>query len=184
MENTYACRDRECTYEVKRKKTPAQKRAWKRKWDREEKESNIMHACFRSFTKKFMDDRGKFKPGLRGYELMCAVEDWAKKWPDDAIHAGCDDSHFTSSDIWFILHRVKRRLWGTTVIVLTQCDGQEPIEFFLYPGHAFRIMMVLQHLEKFAGWDKIANYLKRERRKPKWRNMRVAGVTRKRAKKK
>ena len=84
-----------------------------------------------------------------GYELMSRVRKWAKKYPEDVFICGIDDTYFSSSDIVFILHRPSpRKNWGTDVIVLTQCDGLPPKEFFMYPGHAAGIREALGKIGK------------------------------------
>lgn len=83
-----------------------------------------------------------------GYELMERIGRWAKKYPKDVFVCGIDDTVFTSSDIVFILHRIKRKLWGTSVVVITQCDNLPPKEFFMYPGHRAGIQMALAQMAK------------------------------------
>jgi len=96
-------------------------------------------------VKSLVDTGWKYE----GYEFMSRVRKWAKKYPNDVYICGIDDAHFASSDIVFILHRPSpKRIWGTTVIVITQCDGKPPKEFFMYPGHASGILETLQEIGK------------------------------------
>lgn len=85
-----------------------------------------------------------------GYELIRRVEKWATKYPKDVFVCSIDDTHFSSSVIVFILHRpTRRKLWGTSVIVLTQCDNKPPKEFFMYPSHREGIQEALAAMAKY-----------------------------------
>lgn len=99
------------------------------------------------YKSKYQDVRDGWK--WTSYTLMTRVREWAKKYPEDVIVCRIDDSFFASSDLVFILHRVKRRLWGTTVVVIPQCDGQPPCEYFMYPSHREGIQKALEKMSKF-----------------------------------
>lgn len=88
-----------------------------------------------------------------GYKLMRAVRKFAEKYPKNVEVLSIDDSAHASSDMVFIHHirkygKDKGKNWGTTVVVITQCDGQPPCEFFMYPGHQKQILKSLQNISK------------------------------------
>jgi hypothetical protein len=118
----------------------------------------VEHRAHDDFLKRFRfyvnGSWGSFK--YEGAELLDKVHDWAAKWPLDVALCGIDDSWHSSSDVVLILHRKGTRLWGTTCYVLTQCDGQKPVEFFLYPGHAHGLMEALQVIRTFKPFDKLS----------------------------
>ncbi len=79
--------------------------------------------------------------------IMKVVEDYATSHPDHVYLSGVDDTYFTSSDLVLVTHEAEGRFMGTTVILVTQCDGQPPAQFFLYPGHADGLMQNLAHIK-------------------------------------
>lgn len=87
-----------------------------------------------------------------GYDMMERVAEFAKKYPEIKI-GRCDDSCHSGSNIVFIPHRDKLakkkedKYWGTTVIVIPQCDGQYPCEFFLDPDHRNQLLKTLKGLK-------------------------------------
>jgi len=111
------------------------------------KRSDAMHRVSHIFQRKFFE-KGTGAWKWTGYSLMCKMEKWAKKYPEDVFCAGIDDSHFCGSDIYFILHRDGKMNWGTSVVVITQCDGQPPCQYFMYPGHLTGILDVLKKIDK------------------------------------
>lgn len=110
-----------------------------------------MHRVNDDFFRRFRVKGGGWK--WSGPELMDHVTKWAKKYPRDVHIAGIDDTFFAGSYLVLVLHRVGNRLWGTTVYVLTQCDGEPPKEFFMYPGHALCLRRALQVLEGYKPYD-------------------------------
>lgn len=110
--------------------------------------SSAIHRVWHAFQRKFFEKANGHTWKWTGYNLMCKIERWAKKYPKDIFSAGIDDSHHAGSDIYFILHRDGKKNWGTTVIVITQCDGQPPCEYFMYPGHAKGIIDILKKINK------------------------------------
>lgn len=177
----------ECKETLSRPLTKAEK-AWKVQWDKQEREGAIMHKVNRDFYRTFVEKGrtgGPIQWKWTGWELMHRIDEWAKKHPKDVLRGGCDDSHHTSSDLIFILHRVGRRLWGTTVYYIPQVDGQTPVEFFLYPSQAFGLVRLLKKLETYAPWDKVQALFRNFHRKSekakkkllaKWRRQRKPKV--------
>ncbi len=121
-------------------------------WRRIERESACMHRVNWDFGKRFLR-RGKWR--WTGYALMDRVETWAKKHPKDVMICGVDDSHHMSSFLVLILHRIGRRLWGTSCVVIPQ-NGVDPIgKFLLYPGHAAELRAALDRLSQFEDWYRV-----------------------------
>ena len=105
-----------------------------------------VHYVYHKFVDKFMVV-GKWK--FKGYDLIIAVERWALKYPSDVIVTYCDDSYHASSLLVFIKHQaIKHPYWGTTMVYIPQCTGENPIEIFLYPTHATNLRACLAKLRK------------------------------------
>jgi len=150
-EVAYRCS--ECKAERTRPTTAREKAAIKRHWRRFDRQNKAMHRVYHDFTRRFLvkDGDGNYSVWKwTGYELMERVDKWAKKHPKDVITCGIDDTHHACSDLVFILHRVKRRLWGTSCVVLTQCDGIPPKEYFMYPGHRAGIQEALAKMATYG----------------------------------
>ena len=92
-----------------------------------------IHTTYHDFTKHFKDNN-KFK--YNGWDMMVKLEKWAQHFPKDVALCRIDDSFHASSTLGLISHKDSGEYWGTTVVVVTQCDGQNPCEFFLYPENA------------------------------------------------
>lgn len=136
----YRCVKRECKATFKRKDRKMIRRMFKR----QSASSNAIHRVYHEFEKRF--NLGAVKHS--DYSLMTKVGGWATKYPQDVVVTGCDDTHFSSSDLVIIAHRNKKKSWmGLTVVGLMQNDNQEPFEFFLYPGHVHGLMKALKHFE-------------------------------------
>jgi hypothetical protein len=136
-----------CPYEIERKTTPFEKKQM-----HSETRTNTIHKVNWDFAKTFMK---RWKPGqklewkYKAYDLMTRVRKWAKKYPKDVMVCRIDDSYNASSDLVFILHRIGRRLWGTSCYTITQCDGQPPNEWFMYPSHREGIQKALAIMAKY-----------------------------------
>lgn len=105
--------------------------------------SAAMHKTFHAFRKKFGG------PGLwkwSGWDFMSRLEKY-KKSPDITIHR-CDDSVHASSNIVAIAHELPDYYWGTTFVVIPQCTGEPPTEFFFYGNHAKGFMDFLRDVVK------------------------------------
>jgi len=164
----------ECKETMSRPLTKAEEKEWKAQWAKQERESEIMHKVNWDFCRHFIDKHRIGNPTASpiawkwtGWDLMHRIDEWAKKYPKDVFRGGCDDSHHTSSDLVFILHRVGKRLWGTTVYYIPQVDGQTPVELFLYPSHAFGLIRLLKKFESYAPWDKVQALFRSFHRKSK-----------------
>lgn len=106
------------------------------------KQATSVHKVAHEYDRRFK--------GLSGYELIVKVERWAKKYPDDVRLVSVDDSHFAGSLLVLIEHRTKTQYMGTSAIIIPQCTGEAPIQFFLYPGHRRELMRALASIEKVA----------------------------------
>lgn len=119
-----------------------------------EKKRNV-HRIWHNFAKIFLNEDcppdKKWK--YTGYDFMHRVEKYVKRHPEIKL-CPCDDSFFASSTIAFIPHfdpeenNKSKRYFGTTVVVIPQCDGQQPCQFFLYPGHVENLLKELKKIEK------------------------------------
>lgn len=128
------------------------------------------HRANDDFNLEFRGSRTKNGPlewMYEGADLLDRIEAWAKKWPRDVAILGIDDSHFCSSSLVLVLHRKRDRVWGVTCYVITQCDDQEPVEFFMYPGHADWLRRALEVVCGFKAWDAIGKVIRSNRRRQK-----------------
>jgi len=137
-EVTLSC---DCGEEKERPATKAETKKFKADFKKHKQECNQMHKVWHNFSKNFYNDKYQFK--WSSYEMMCKVGKWAKKYPKDVFTLDIDDGCHTGSDIVFILHRINNRLWGVSVVVITQSDGQMPNHYFMYPSHLKYIHGVL-----------------------------------------
>lgn len=141
-------------YERKRKIAAAKKEL--------NKYPNI-HKIYHEFLKKFKTyKKFKVKSGAlkgtysyaegwiaKGYDLMLKIEKWANKYPKEVIQLHTDDSYHAGSRLFLITHRMSpRKIWGYSCVSVTQCDGQVPHEFFLYPGDAKELRKALTSISK------------------------------------
>lgn len=101
-----------------------------------------IHKVWHDFMDRFMLSSGEFKDV--GYDLMLAVEEWAKRYPDDVAIVRCDDAYHTGSDLVLISHKDGRQYWGTTVVFLPQ--NGIPTQFFLYEFHRMQLVAALTAL--------------------------------------
>lgn len=112
-------------------------------------EAKALHRVWHDFCKRFIPDQ-KWK--YIGYDLMVKVNRWARKYPQDVKITRCDDNVHAGSDIVYINHRVDNKKWfGTTVVVIPQCTGEEPMRFFLYPQHHKEMVKALSVIGQTAG---------------------------------
>jgi hypothetical protein len=139
-----------CKERVERKATPGE-RAFHAKWYRNPLDTAMstggVHKVWHEFQRKFKpvnalgnhewDDR------VPAYDLMERIEKWAKKYPKDVFCLGVDDSHFASSLLVLIEHRTENDYMGTSAVVISQCSGAPPAEFFMYPGHRDALIAAL-----------------------------------------
>lgn len=150
----YLCRDNMggtgCGHHFSAKPTRSERAYLKAKSAEMWRHSSSIHKTWHAFCRRFgrKDDRG-WK--LKGYDFMCAAEKWAKKYPEVQV-VGVDDDHHASSSLILVPHYDKRRkdYWGTTVVYIAQCSGEEPITFFLYPSHLEGLMDAFANIRRFA----------------------------------
>ena len=67
--------------------------------------------------------------------------------PGQVVSLGCDDSHHASSDLVLVTHEAKAKWMGVTVVMIPQCDGKPPAQFFLYPGHVDALVDALHLIQ-------------------------------------
>lgn len=104
------------------------------------KQAGSVHKVAHEYDRRFK--------GLSGYELIVKVERWAKKYPDDVRLVSVDDKHFAGSLLVLIEHRTKTQYMGTSAIIIPQCTGEAPLQFFLYPEHRRALLAALTSIEK------------------------------------
>lgn len=111
---------------------------------------------------------------FQGYKLMCAVEKWAEKYPDDVFITSIDDDCFMGARMVFIVSRSPYSIMGVNVVILTQ--QSKTIEFFLYPDHiqsrwrrkTTGVLPILQGLHKLATKLELAEKRFRKKHKVSW----------------
>lgn len=106
------------------------------------------HAIWHKFVRRFKGEHDKYL--VDGFTLMKKVEKWALRYPNDVRVLSIDDSHFASSILVLIEHRTARTYVGTTAVVIPQCTGEAPIEFFMYPDHRDGILSALTKIAAAA----------------------------------
>lgn len=84
-----------------------------------------------------------------GYDLMTRVASFAKLYPDDVHIVHCDDNWHAGSDLVLIYHRHGKTFFGTTVVFIPQCTGENPTMFFLYDDHRRNLIKELRNISKF-----------------------------------
>jgi len=92
----------------------------------------------------------KHMEGLQGIAAINAAYAFAKSHPGSVRIVRCDDSYHANSDIVLVGHEDGRPgregYWGTSVLYIPQCDGRQPMEFFLYPNHAVGLKNALDEV--------------------------------------
>ena len=150
----YFCRDNiggtGCGHHFSAKPTKAERAYLKAQHSEMNRHSMAIHKTWHAFCHKFGNKEGRGWK-YKGYEFMCAVEKWAKKYPEVQI-VGVDDNHHASSSLVLVPHFDKRRhdYWGTTVVYIPQCSGEDAIDFFLYPGHLEGLVEGFKALQLFS----------------------------------
>lgn len=126
------------------------------KWTRPKPGANV-HLVWHDFLNTFMDKKTWSKWKCIGYKLMRKVEKWAKKWPNDVQIVQCDDNVHASSDLILIKHRALKtgKYFGTSIVFIPQCTGENPIKFFLYPSRHDELIKALTNTknEHQKHWD-------------------------------
>ena len=114
-------------------------------------ESKGVHALWRRYQRLFKDCESSAIPTpykYYGYDLMCRISRWAKRYPDDVRVCSIDDSVYAGSMLVFVEHRTKKSYHGTTVIVIPQCTGEQPLEFFMYADHLTGVMKAIKDIRR------------------------------------
>lgn len=122
-----------CGERKERPPYPAELRQMNHDEARHARESKEMHTPFWDFKKTFLKEGYHWR--WSGYPLMTRIRKWANRYPKRVSILGIDDDAHASSNLVCITHRVGKRLWGVTFVTVTQCDGQKPVIFFMYPEH-------------------------------------------------
>lgn len=126
---TFGFRCDKCKESVERKATAQERALYEKRIDWQNKPD--VHKVWHEFQRRFQKD-GEYRFG--SYDLMVRVEKWAQKHPREVKCLSIDDSYFASSLLVLIEHRHYRSYMGTTAVVIPQCTGEKPLEFFLYPS--------------------------------------------------
>lgn len=111
------------------------------------KHDNI-HEIYHDFLKKCIEYKDSSGAILFGYELICHIEKWAKKFPTVDI-ISCDDDYHMGSIIVVIPHENSEEYWGTSLVFIPQ-NHKQPATIFLYPGHAQEMLNVLKKVVKLG----------------------------------
>jgi hypothetical protein len=82
------------------------------------------------------------------YQLMRICEKFARKHPTDVYVSSCDDSVYAGSRLVYIVHESVDNWHGITVLMIPQCDGRPPAQFFLYESHLDCLIKKLTRLQK------------------------------------
>ncbi len=130
------------------------------------KKSSLVHKVWHDFVQRFGDSPKSWK--CEGADFQDRVEKWAEKYPNDVRITTCDDSYFSTSLLVLIEHRTANAYMGTTVVVIPQCSGDPPSQFFLYPGHALALIEALKDVRAKAVPVEKAD-AKRSREPRRWR---------------
>lgn len=127
-----------CNERVERKATPGE-RKFHAEWNSSIFKPLPIHKVWHEFMRKFMPENKKTRQrewlDIPSIALMDRIEKWAEKYPKDVFCLSVDDSHFTSSLLVLVDHKTEDKYMGTSVVMISQCSGAPPAEFFLYPGH-------------------------------------------------
>lgn len=135
-----------CGLQTGRVPTKTEQKKMREDFKKDEQYNKKMHHVYHTFIKRFYDD-GKNQWKLTGYAFMVAVEKWARRHPEVIVNR-CDDRISAGSRLVLIPHKVNKRYWGTTVIFIPQCSGENPTEIFLYPSHKTDLIKSLHSLQK------------------------------------
>ncbi len=133
-----------CQAHTERATTPKEKQQIAAREKRFAAESAELHAISHAFQRKFTRT-GKFE--IKGWKLIKSIERFAKKYPQ-IKQVGVDDDYNAGSGLFLIPHETKSEYWGTSVVYVPQCTGEEAIRFFLYPGHLNKLTEELQKIQK------------------------------------
>jgi len=150
-----ARRDRDPT-PTEKKQIKERLRSFRRKFNPRSKDN--IHRVWHDFARRFVltdPETATHRFKVTGYELMCQIEKWATKYPNDVTVLRCDDDMYMGADLVCIDHKARAQWHGMTVVFVNQ-QGHEPTKFFLYPGH---VKNFLKHLVRT---DKLTTVLERK----------------------
>jgi hypothetical protein len=132
--------------------------------------SENVHWLWHKFLRQMQDekDRWKWTPDA-GYDFMLKVERFAERYSKEGIRiAHCDDSHFTNSDLVVVQHKTPKEWMGLSVVMLSQCSGQPPAEFFLYPEDVDGLLDVLREAKREERRLRKLTHARNRQRKAEW----------------
>lgn len=135
-----------CEAQTERATTPREKRKYMARDRRQHKHSMTIHKISHAFQRKFTCNFG-MRFSMKGYQLIKAIERFAKKYPS-IQQVGVDDDHHAGSDMFLIPHETPSNYWGTSVVYVPQCTGEAAIRFFMYPGHLNGLVKALVKIQK------------------------------------
>lgn len=105
-------------------------RAEQRSFFRPPRHANVHYVWHRMpFPKNFEELRDQDAKLAVGKKIAA----FAKKHPKQIFVLGCDDSWHANSDLILVTHEARDKWMGISVVMIPQCDGRPPAEFFLYP---------------------------------------------------
>jgi len=143
IEVTFRC---SCGETKTRRPTKAEIRWLKDEWA----ESSRIHRVWHNFVRRFREKESGAWKYTDNADLQERVEKWAERYPKDVRIVGCDDSYFSTSLLVLVEHQTAKSYMGTTVVFLSQCSGDPPAEFFLYPGHTQALLEALKDVRSKA----------------------------------
>lgn len=106
------------------------------------------------------------------------AEAFAAAHPEWVTGTGVDNDRFMSSAVWLVRHGTGANHMGTSLVYLSQGES-EPVELFLYPGHAQGLVAAVTALEPsletleqspFCADEFIARHLAKPSPFDAWRN--------------
>lgn len=90
----------------------------------------------------------EFNNRIAGYEVLCKIEKYVKRYCPEIKIVRCDDDSYSGSDILLIPHPTH----GITVLFIPQCTTIQN-KFFLYQGHYNSLLKALKEM-KYVYKDK------------------------------
>lgn len=107
-----------------------------------------IHVQWHAFKKRFYGVDPHGPPRVRGYEMMCELDEFCAEFPDHTHVARIDDSYHSGSRLLFIEQRNEKEYWGTSVVVIPQCSGEAPLSFFMYPNHFQSVLQAMAAIQR------------------------------------
>lgn len=144
---TFRCK---CGERRERSLSPTERKVVREKFKADADDTLRLHAIYHEFVKKFTSEPTADSPSkwkYVGYDLMVKAEKWAEKHPTVQV-VSVDDDYHAGAELILIPHQNDKTYFGTTVIYIPQCTGENPIKFFLYPGHRIGLANALSKVCK------------------------------------